>query len=602
VFVNIATTLQDALNALRAGSNVAAERHLVAILGAQPHNADGLQLLGMVRKSQGRIDQAQELLRASLASRPHQPHVLNNLANLLGPDERGEAALLYREAIKLNPNYTEAMANLAGVLLADNRLDQARQEYESALAVDPNHVQSVLGMASLLLKVGQLDLAQAYALQATKLAPQNATAHGLLGDVLAARHEYEGAIVSYEQALSIGPQTDVLWAALGGTLRYALRDQDAFTAFARALQCNPGNILAHRNLNGLLWTYGRQEKYLDSYRTMLPLVPQDVEVRLAFYEDLLRHGDVDQARATLGEVALLAPDHSRLAFMEGRLAFKLGDFDKATALFERATNSHPNDSEAFVYAIDSLLKASQFVEAVHLAKQALDRFPGDQDILARIVAAQKLSGSSDIAGLWDTQNYVRVVDLVPPDGRSMEDFNGELGDYLRTLHLTTTHPIDQTLRGGTQTFGNLLSADKTAIIATLKSMFRAAIADYIAGLPTDVTNPVARRVSKDFDFAGSWSARLLTNGFHTNHIHPKGWLSSAYYVALPPHTNDSVAKSGWFKLGQTNMALGDNDVPTQLIEPRVGRLVLFPSYYWHGTTPFNEEAERLTVAFDVIPK
>ena len=35
-----------------------------------------------------------------------------------------------------------------------------------------------------------------------------------------------------------------------------------------------------------------------------------------------------------------------------------------------------------------------------------------------------------------------------------------------------------------------------------------------------------------------------------------------------------------------------------MIEPKPGRLVLFPSTMWHGTEPFAA-GERLTVAFDV---
>ena len=40
--------------------------------------------------------------------------------------------------------------------------------------------------------------------------------------------------------------------------------------------------------------------------------------------------------------------------------------------------------------------------------------------------------------------------------------------------------------------------------------------------------------------------------------------------------------------------------PTRTIEPAVGRLVLFPSWMWHGTRPFPQ-GERLTVAFDLAP-
>jgi hypothetical protein len=37
------------------------------------------------------------------------------------------------------------------------------------------------------------------------------------------------------------------------------------------------------------------------------------------------------------------------------------------------------------------------------------------------------------------------------------------------------------------------------------------------------------------------------------------------------------------------------------VTPEVGLLVLFPSYFWHGTLPFKSEEPRLTVAFDAVP-
>jgi hypothetical protein len=38
------------------------------------------------------------------------------------------------------------------------------------------------------------------------------------------------------------------------------------------------------------------------------------------------------------------------------------------------------------------------------------------------------------------------------------------------------------------------------------------------------------------------------------------------------------------------------------VRPELGLLVLFPSYFWHGTLPFHSEQPRLTVAFDVVPE
>jgi hypothetical protein len=38
------------------------------------------------------------------------------------------------------------------------------------------------------------------------------------------------------------------------------------------------------------------------------------------------------------------------------------------------------------------------------------------------------------------------------------------------------------------------------------------------------------------------------------------------------------------------------------VQPRPGRLVLFPSYMWHGTMPIEGEAPRMTIAFDMVPR
>ncbi|MBL0001330.1 MAG: hypothetical protein IPO97_10290 [Sphingomonadales bacterium] len=101
-------------------------------------------------------------------------------------------------------------------------------------------------------------------------------------------------------------------------------------------------------------------------------------------------------------------------------------------------------------------------------------------------------------------------------------------------------------------------------------------------------------------FAGSWSVRLAGKGFHANHVHPAGWISSALYVALPERGPDDSPNAGWLALGSPEAGLGLDISPTRLIEPKPGRLVMFPSTMWHGTVPFDA-GERLTVAFDVAP-
>ncbi|HWY25798.1 MAG TPA: putative 2OG-Fe(II) oxygenase, partial [Nevskia sp.] len=165
-------------------------------------------------------------------------------------------------------------------------------------------------------------------------------------------------------------------------------------------------------------------------------------------------------------------------------------------------------------------------------------------------------------------------------------------------------PIDQTLRGGTQTAGLLFSSG-APLIQEVHAAIRGAVAEYIRDLPQDPLHPMSQRragaAAADFDFTGSWSCRLRSQGYHTNHVHPMGWISSAYYARLPQDVEDGARRHGWLKFGESNMALGERDWPASYVKPEVGRLVLFPSFFWHGTVPFADSHDRLSIAFDVVP-
>ena len=86
-----------------------------------------------------------------------------------------------------------------------------------------------------------------------------------------------------------------------------------------------------------------------------------------------------------------------------------------------------------------------------------------------------------------------------------------------------------------------------------------------------------------------------------NHFHPEGWLSSAFYVQVPEEAGDATLKRGWLKFGEPGQAASVL-APTGYVQPQPGRLVLFPSYLWHGTTALTQDTVRLTVAFDALPE
>jgi hypothetical protein len=205
------------------------------------------------------------------------------------------------------------------------------------------------------------------------------------------------------------------------------------------------------------------------------------------------------------------------------------------------------------------------------------------------------------AQLYDYERLVRAYDLEPPSGwRSMAELNQALVGTLGARHRFATHPLDQSLRNGSQTARSLLT-ERDAAIQALLSAFAAPIANYRAAIGDAADHPLSARNRGEVQFAGCWSVELRREGFHVNHIHPQGWLSSAYYVSVPSEVSDVNAKSGWIKFGEPGLP-GPRLAAEHYVQPRAGRLVLFPSYMWHGTNAIHGAEPRLTVAFDAVPR
>jgi hypothetical protein len=93
---------------------------------------------------------------------------------------------------------------------------------------------------------------------------------------------------------------------------------------------------------------------------------------------------------------------------------------------------------------------------------------------------------------------------------------------------------------------------------------------------------------------------LRQQGHQAPHLHPSGWLSGVYYVALPQVGQGS--EDGWIEFGIPPCELADETgLPRRRLQPRVGELTTFPSYLYHRTVPHAGSAPRISLAFDVVP-
>ena len=275
-----------------------------------------------------------------------------------------------------------------------------------------------------------------------------------------------------------------------------------------------------------------------------------------------------------------------LGSYEAIAASELGQVDRANRLF--ATPDAP-----VIWHVRHFLRTGRASDALPLIDVALAG-PDPSAAWPYAATAWREVGDPRFEWLVRDNGLVSVIDLGWPTSQVEK-----LAELLRRLHDRSGEFFDQSVRGGTQTSGPLFSRTEPEI-RQLREAVVSAVGQYVVALPeADPAHPLlGPRRDRAARFAGSWSVRLRGSGYHERHVHNHGWISSALYLALPDNQAGGAADQGALELGAPPTGLSLEQPPIQEVDPAVGRLVLFPSWLWHGTRPF-QSGERLTIALDV---
>lgn len=607
-------------------------------LARDPDAAPANAYLANALQMAGRATEAEAHYRRALDAAPGDPRTLNNFGVLLGRlGRREEAVGAFRQAMEIEPDYAEACGNCGDALLALERWEDAAEAFRQASEADPEAPRGWLGLGRALRAAGRPAEAVAAFDRAVALDPKDPVAHHARGRCLKALGRLEDAVSAYRRALALAPDYHEARHNLGVALKLSGRPAEAVACYREVLKSRPkrpgtqfnlGNALldagdvesaveayraaialrpdhleAHRALNDLYWQQGRSDAYAGSYEDALRRAPRSVELRQQYARQLELVGDVERAERVLRDAVGALGEHPPFLHRLAVIAAQRGRPDEAAAQYRAAIEMAPDvDLYRRDYVI-LLLRIGRYGEAEDQLDAWEGLTPDDQAMWAYRGLAWRLTGDPRADWLADYERFVRPIRLAPPaPHESLGDFLAVLRGTLEALHPDAAHPLEQTLRGGTQTPGDLFNRTEPAVRA-LRGEIERAVRAYIAALPDDPSHPFLRRKTGGFAFSGSWSVRLKTKGFHVNHVHPKGWISSACYIQLPDSMRSAPDsdKSGWIGFGQSPLLLGERDAVVKWVRPEEGLLVLFPSYAWHGTQPFAADAVRLSVAFDAVP-
>lgn len=591
-----------ALEHLQRGRLDEAARLLTGVLNGAPDDADALQLMGLLLRRRGAPAGAERHLRRSLAVAPAQPHVHNNLGNVLL--DRGDAvaaAACYARAVELAPAYADAWRNLAVVELRRGRVDDAARAVECALRLAPTDAGTWLGAGDVAMRRGLPSEAATHYSRATELAPTRASAWHKLALAFREGGEFDRAYAAIAHARALADAAPEVHYSLGNVALDLGRVAEAEEAYRAALRLHPGYREAHAALNKLLRQYRGGAGYLESYAAGVEHAPDAPALYVDWAEKLLLSAQGATALQVLERAVARGLDGPELHHARAKVLADQGRLDDSLVAFRRALDAAPTSNAARIDYARVLLSVSRRTEARAQLEAALAADPYDQVALAYLGLCVDANDDACVHAWFDDASLVKTYALgAPPGYARTDDWLQALAAALEGLHDAVEAPAEQTLRGGTQTLGDLF-AHRTPALQSLQALLAPAIDEYVASLARGVTGPLTARRGAGWRYAGSWSVRLRRGGYHTNHVHAEGWISSCYYVTVPRVVAGSASREGWLKFGQANLGVDAGGRVRRYVEPQPGMLVLFPSYFFHGTEPFTSDEYRTTVAFDVVP-
>lgn len=262
------------------------------------------------------------LWRHAIASASNNYVARVNLAQVLSASGRFDEAIAEcREALKVKPNLAAAHNNLGvalmqsvqskkgGIAPSQNPIDEAVRHYRAALRINPDFAEAHSNLGTALLQKGQVDQAITQFQKALEIQPNDPSAEFSLGKVFFQKREVNEAIAHYKKAVQISPDYAELRYSLGNAFVAQGKYREAIVNYQAAVRIRPDYFQAHHNLACVLATIGRTDEAFAHFNEALRFNGNYAQAHFALGSLLARMGRREEAVVHLAEALRLKPDY-----------------------------------------------------------------------------------------------------------------------------------------------------------------------------------------------------------------------------------------------------------------------------------------------------
>lgn len=361
-------------------------RKAIAEAATKPRDAEANGRLGMVLQTYEQYEMAAVCYERARRLSPTEFRWAYYLAVVqAAAGKHAEAALTFKDSIRLKPDYLPAQLRMADALLAAGQSAEAAKFYEQAAGL----AQASYGLGRTKSAAGDHAAAASFLQKAVEQFPEYGAAHYALG--IALRNLGQTAKAQEHLALSQRfkdarpPLADSLLTAIaelnaagsellkrGVMFERAGKLTEAIADHERAIETNPQLVQAHINLISLYARAGQFEKADARYRSAIAVNPNMADSHYNFGVLMAMQEKYPEAGAAFRRSFELNPFNADAHYNFAAIIEGEGRLDEAAMHFRRAIENKPEHRMAHFHLGRILVNQDKFPEAIeHFQKTLL---------------------------------------------------------------------------------------------------------------------------------------------------------------------------------------------------------------------------------------
>ena len=210
----------------------------------------------------GKLDEAKNICEEILKQESSNSQVINLYAFILYYEKKfHESIEQWQQAIKINPNYKEALNGCGNAYKNLNKLNEAVKNFKKAIHIDPKYLEAYLNLANVYIKLEQFDEAIDIFNKSIELDNTSSQAYQGKGLGLMKSKKFDEAILNFKESILLNPNDANVFFNLAATYEKIEEWEEAVDCFVKTLKLNPGHRDAYENLLNLLEFYFPKKNY-----------------------------------------------------------------------------------------------------------------------------------------------------------------------------------------------------------------------------------------------------------------------------------------------------------------------------------------------------